>query len=306
MRLVSRTGYCSSSLRLRDGLVALIATGLAFTALAASAAERVTQVPERPFPGDAIGIPLHEGSGRCLFGPLARAESVRVRQISRQAGSAPEQDSYEHELHYQVGPDEAMCGVPTPRPWPYGHSIVDLGPLPPGQHRVRVFSTRADGQPNVDYEVGPFTVRGDQKPGNDISGAWHSAAHSGQGISVMRQGQLLVAYWVVHDDQGAPSWLMFAGDSREGAAYSGPLYTTRGDLLIDGSLSQTRYQLVGQGRLHYLGCGRARWSWTSEHPEKRAGTQELVQLLLPDGITPCDFRRWERVIPAQWESPPGA
>jgi hypothetical protein len=242
--------------------------------------------PERPYPGDRIGVPLFTQS--CRFDPSTKS-AARVRLLSVDPSSGPVYLSHQWELEYDLEPSTAPCGVPPPDHYA---ALADIGPLPPGTHRFEVRAMR-DGQEYRRYHAGMVWVGEQSEPGEDLSGLWNSPDHPGSGLLVMRSGRRFTAVWTHHAAAGQPTWLFMSYEAPSGNRFDGVAYVTRG-IGLSGFAGPAASEIWGTASFVYLGCGRASFQWNARDPSIPDGTRSLSQLGLPDGVTPCNIS--ERVV----------
>jgi hypothetical protein len=130
-----------------------------------------------------------------------------------------------------------------------------------------------------------------------ITGTWHDAASPGQGINLtLAPGQVLVAHWATFDADGAPLWLVGAGDADAAGGYRRHVPLAR---LQQGQFPGrgTRPPEVlpwGSALIEYLGCQRLRLSWDAIDDDRfPPGSRELVQYS-GEATNPCDLAAFAR------------
>jgi hypothetical protein len=253
------------------------------------AAESPVPHPKFAWPGDRIGVPAY--SRNACWGPYLDPD--RAPEIRRVALVG---DTHDYRLAYWlVDEPDGICGLPPPLNY---DGLIDVGPLPEGLHRFHV-TGYYQGAEFADYTTEVVWVRVHDRPGNDISGAWFDPAQSGRGVFVTRTGMLLAVYWATHTAAGAPSWVVMTATGYSGHDFVGPAVTTHGAPPGSGpaELSSSNW---GELRFRYVGCGRARLEWAAADPAIGSGGQDLVQLMVPDGVEHCDLAHRRVGLPARW------
>ncbi len=249
-------------------------------------------VPAQPFSSDRIGLPVLGGGCPAIF--LDTSQVPRIRHTGSSAGAR------DYELRYWLrrSPD-GICGVPPPMNYSY---LVDIGSLPEGQYRFTVIGY-LDGNEFNRYTTNVVSVR---NVGNwaraDISGVWYAPEQSGRGVFVARRFGFIGVWWSNHDADGNPAWVIMSDNHGEGGRFEGEAITTYGPPLAPGP-ADIDSQRWGELSFTYLRCGRARMEWSADDEAIGDGSLNLVQLLLPDGIEPCDISSRVQGPPAIWEAP---
>lgn len=254
-------------------------------------------VPYDPYPGDRIG--LHAFGGGCPSVELDPNRAPRIRQTGFTAdpGGDPEADLREYELSYWSHiPSGQVCPLPPPMDY---SSLIDIGPLPIGQHRITVIGY-LDGD-EFDRYTGHVWVRVRNSPRNDISGVWYAPEQSGRGLFAARRGNLTGFWWSNHDAEGRPAWVVMTATGWEGNHFEGEAITTYGPPLAPGPAS-IQSQRWGELAFTYIGCGRGRLEWRADDAAIGEGSLDVVQLMLPDGIALCDVSQLRTGPPAVWET----
>lgn len=252
-------------------------------------------IPIAPWPGDHIIVGTLESS--CLsLDPVRLPVAKQLSHIPALNGN-PEEDQYVHEVRYwTVSVD--FCNSP-PDTFEYR---VDIGPLPPGSHELLV--TRVDELVQQPVESVTLEVRERSFLPPDVTGPWYAPEQSGRGAIVAKRGQFVSVWWSTHDAHGQPIWLLMAdpysGGAPGSAVAEGEAFNTTGTPLKPGP-AQLSSQRWGELRFRYRGCGRASLEWQADDPAIGEGQVNLVQLMLPDDITPCSPRHGVEVVHAIWE-----
>ncbi len=246
--------------------------------------------PAHAYPGDRIGVPALSGGCPPLQIDPARSPTVRLTRVYDTPGfpvPPPYSSSttvHEYALDYWLVRDD---NVPCPLPPPLDYdTLIDVGDLPVGLHQFTVRAFIGD-ELFESYSTETW-VGGSLKPGADISGAWYAPEQAGRGAFVIAAGSTLAVYWAIHDAAGLPSWVVMSVPFDEGNAWQGTAFNTDGAPLAPGA-ADLQVREWGQLELRYIGCGRARITWDAIEPGTTDGELELAQLMLPDGVEPCDI-----------------
>lgn len=250
-------------------------------------------IPPTPFPGEKIGIPLQ--GEQCGKPEVAMDAAPEVRLVNKWEFDDPRENHYSYELVYQLEIRSVLCvGVPPPSPVVF----AIIGDLPVGRHEFAITGL-FEGETYLSYSK-MFRVDADAYPRLDMSGAWHAPSQSGRGFSVMQgSGDFLGVYWVTHDAEGQPTWLLLATSERSGSRYSGPLVRTSGDA-FGAEPAKLEQEVWGHASFIHTGCGRALWSWEALDPNTPSGELELHQIMRPAGIASCRPEDHGKTITAEW------
>lgn len=248
-------------------------------------------VPAQPYPGDRIGLPVFGGG--CPVVVLDPSQVPRIRHTGSSGGAR------DYELRYwsHVPPNQA-CGVPPPMRYDF---LVDIGSLPVGTYRFTVIG-HLDGDEFDRYTTNVVSVRDvGYGPRADISGVWYAPEQSGRGVFVARRNGFTGVWWSNHDADGDPAWVIMTVNNAEANRFEGEAITTHGPPMAAGP-ADIDSQRWGELSFTYLGCGRAQMAWNADDEAIGDGSLNLVQLVLPDGIEPCDISSRVQGPPAIWEA----
>jgi hypothetical protein len=238
------------------------------------AQETLYPVPRNAYPGDHVFVPL-PGGGGCNDARLDPARPPQIQRLRHVPSTSPAYDRYQYQVHYWlVQPPDGVCGTPPPPPT----FLLDIGELPLGWHEFDV-SGRLNDQPFASFTTGDTWVQRHQWLPQDLNGLWYDPAQSGRGLSVTRLGHDRAALlWFTHDAQGGTDWVASTADKLGGEPrLSGSGFNTRGAPPAPGAVTLTQ-QSWGELEFDYLGCGRARLSWTPRDPAIPPGSQMLQKL----------------------------
>lgn len=249
-------------------------------------------IPEAPFPGDRIGVPLLS-AGVCQMATLDAAMPPRIRETG-----SPDDPIREYQLDYYLRESDVVCIVAPPQGVAYH---ADIGPLDEGSHIVYV-TLWLDGAELQTYVTQPFIVAVGSEPGRDISGLWWSPTQSGRGVSVTRMRDTTAIYWATHDADGAPHWVTLIQPSAYSLVIEGEAISTQGAPL-SAEPATLDVEDWGTLRFEYQRCGRARLAWDARDPAIGDGALDLVQAGVPLGVPPCDIGTLPNVAVAEWLDP---
>lgn len=275
-------------------LAAFLATGVA-----AQSGGQWPALPILPWPGDSNYLGVLAGG--CPASDLDPSNPPRARQIERIESplGKPEEDRYLHEVRYWRVTPSQVCPLPPPTFLEYS---IDLGPLPPGLHTLKVI--RIDDGIEQPFSMVYREVREHPALPDDVTGAWYAPEQSGRGLFVALRGGLAGVWWSTHDAQGQPLWVLMTEAAAQpwysASQISGEAITTTGTPLAPGP-AELEAQRWGELRFSYRGCGRARLEWQADDPAIGEGQVDLVQLMLPDGIQPCRPTGSVNPVQAIWE-----
>ena len=265
-------------------------------------------IPEQAYPGDRIAVPLL-GGGVCNAGHPDPAHPPTIRMAEHHV-TPYGQHSYRYEVRYALlDTPDILCGVP-PGP-PILHA--DIGQLPIGYHAFDISGT-VEGEEYVSYSTTSVLVGEHDRPADDISGIWYAPEQSGRGFTVVRSGSTFVLYWATHDGAGEPTWatLITSEDQdhdHNQNTFAGEAVATAGAPLTPGAavLAAERWARV---KFTSRGCGRATFQWGALDPVSGEpsvpdpaigeGSLELVQVLVPDSVEPCDAVAQSGGLVATW------
>lgn len=240
-------------------------------------------IPRTAYPGDHVFVPLI-GGGDCNAARLDPARPPNIQLLRHFRNDSPHLDAYHYEVHYWlVEGDVPLCGTPPPPPT----LLADVGELPPGIHMFEV-SGRLGEQPHMSYSTGSSWVHRHPQFPEDVNGLWYDPAQSGRGVSVTRVAHdRLTLLWFTHDAQGLPDWVASTADKQgEEPRAQGLGFNTRGAPPGPGSAALTA-QPWGTLEFDYLGCGRARLSWSPRDPGIAPASQVLQKLAQDHGAESC-------------------
>lgn len=272
-------------------------------------------IPDLPYPGDRVGVPLH-GGGNCNSAQLDPKKKPQIRLSEHRVNGVndPSDDVYTYAVDYWLVDVNDVCGTPPPPRVFY----ADIGELPLGYH---FFEAQAwlNGEKYVEYMRLAIVNLHERAP-DDISGFWVAPDQLGRGFTVTRSGDLFLLYWATHDGNGEPTWATLIVEDKdpypgwfETRTFSGDAVTTSGAPLTPGA-AELDVEPWAKVTFTYEGCGRATFEWealdqpildppTGQTPRGN-GSLALKQVLVPDGVAPCDVVAISKGLVAEWvESP---